>query len=207
MFNTVSKEQAIADKPGTIYIDQIFFHIDLAEPDNGFCEICNEKIESLDGHYKSRIHRLHKEFQSAFPILNTSQRTFLIENKVIIKGELMECTVCSSQAHSLEHIMPHLQCRKHKKNLIWSMVDVGNVAAHPLVVSSPPQTVSSFTVNNTDTTADSVLCRICLARDMTRVLLPCRHAGLCAECYSSLDPAVCPFCRRVIEEYFEVYPC
>ncbi|XP_059048024.1 cell growth regulator with RING finger domain protein 1-like [Achroia grisella] len=44
------------------------------------------------------------------------------------------------------------------------------------------------------------LCCVCAARPLSRALLPCRHACLCARCFPKLDK--CPICRSVITSYF-----
>lgn len=48
--------------------------------------------------------------------------------------------------------------------------------------------------------ADEALCCVCAAQPLSRALLPCRHACLCARCLPKLDK--CPICRSVITSYF-----
>jgi hypothetical protein len=44
-----------------------------------------------------------------------------------------------------------------------------------------------------------VLCKICWTREVTQILLPCRHACLCTTCLDHLDhPRNCPVCDTVI---------
>ncbi|KAI5642800.1 zinc finger, c3HC4 type (RING finger) domain-containing protein [Phthorimaea operculella] len=44
------------------------------------------------------------------------------------------------------------------------------------------------------------LCCVCTAAPLSRALLPCRHACLCAHCLPKLDK--CPICRSAISSYF-----
>ncbi|CAK1547460.1 unnamed protein product [Leptosia nina] len=44
------------------------------------------------------------------------------------------------------------------------------------------------------------LCCVCAAAPLSRALLPCRHACLCAGCLPKLDK--CPICRSMITSYF-----
>ncbi|CAH2241703.1 cell growth regulator with RING finger domain protein 1-like [Pararge aegeria] len=44
------------------------------------------------------------------------------------------------------------------------------------------------------------LCCVCASAPLSRALLPCRHACLCARCLPKLDK--CPICRSVITSYF-----
>ncbi|CAB3248748.1 unnamed protein product [Arctia plantaginis] len=44
------------------------------------------------------------------------------------------------------------------------------------------------------------LCCVCASQPLSRALLPCRHACLCASCLPKLDK--CPICRSVITSYF-----
>ncbi|XP_053613441.1 cell growth regulator with RING finger domain protein 1-like [Plodia interpunctella] len=48
--------------------------------------------------------------------------------------------------------------------------------------------------------APLALCCVCAARPLSRALLPCRHACLCAGCLYKLDK--CPICRSPITSYF-----
>ncbi|XP_047536726.1 cell growth regulator with RING finger domain protein 1-like isoform X1 [Vanessa atalanta] len=48
--------------------------------------------------------------------------------------------------------------------------------------------------------AREALCCVCAAAPLSRALLPCRHACLCARCLPKLDK--CPICRSVITSYF-----
>jgi hypothetical protein len=47
-------------------------------------------------------------------------------------------------------------------------------------------------------------CVVCLSEDVTVVLLPCRHACLCAQCCERID--VCPICRSRIGAYLSDVP-
>ncbi|XP_068619284.1 cell growth regulator with RING finger domain protein 1-like [Battus philenor] len=44
------------------------------------------------------------------------------------------------------------------------------------------------------------LCCVCASAPLSRALLPCRHACLCARCLPKLDK--CPICRSAISSYF-----
>ncbi|CAH2044641.1 unnamed protein product, partial [Iphiclides podalirius] len=46
------------------------------------------------------------------------------------------------------------------------------------------------------------LCCVCAAAPLSRALLPCRHACLCARCLPKLDK--CPMCRSAISSYFSI---
>ncbi|KAJ8714229.1 hypothetical protein PYW08_007849 [Mythimna loreyi] len=48
--------------------------------------------------------------------------------------------------------------------------------------------------------AADALCCVCASHPLSRALLPCRHACLCADCLPKLDK--CPICRSVITSYF-----
>ncbi|XP_060805096.1 cell growth regulator with RING finger domain protein 1 [Amyelois transitella] len=45
-------------------------------------------------------------------------------------------------------------------------------------------------------------CCVCAARPLSRALLPCRHACLCADCLYKLHK--CPICRSPITSYFSI---
>lgn len=44
-------------------------------------------------------------------------------------------------------------------------------------------------------------CSICMSDMRQLVFLPCRHMGMCFDCYRSLDRRVCPYCRTAIQDY------
>jgi hypothetical protein len=46
-------------------------------------------------------------------------------------------------------------------------------------------------------------CVVCLDKDRTRVLIPCRHFALCATCCDSLHPRICPICRLQVTDSIE----
>ena len=48
----------------------------------------------------------------------------------------------------------------------------------------------------------TTLCVICLDNDISRVLLPCRHACICGICYNLIDK--CPICRSYIRSFFYI---
>ncbi|KAJ4875068.1 Transmembrane Fragile-X-F-associated protein [Raphanus sativus] len=50
---------------------------------------------------------------------------------------------------------------------------------------------------------EKVLCRVCFEREISVVLLPCRHRVLCRNCSEKCKK--CPFCRVTIEERLPVY--
>lgn len=50
---------------------------------------------------------------------------------------------------------------------------------------------------------EKVLCRVCFERDITIVLLPCRHRILCSTCCEKCKK--CPICRVRVEERLPVY--
>lgn len=50
---------------------------------------------------------------------------------------------------------------------------------------------------------EKVLCRVCFEREISVVLLPCRHRILCSACCSKCKK--CPICRVVVEEPLSVY--
>ena len=50
-----------------------------------------------------------------------------------------------------------------------------------------------------DNNPNFFMCQICYNERVNRLLLPCRHAKMCAQCIEQLnDPRKCPFCREVI---------
>ncbi|CAK0863921.1 unnamed protein product [Prorocentrum cordatum] len=57
-------------------------------------------------------------------------------------------------------------------------------------------------------------CRVCFEKPVRVVLLPCRHGGLCEDCYKgtlfSRPPhrggRQCPFCRQTIQEAVQLCP-
>ncbi|KAG2319766.1 hypothetical protein Bca52824_012979 [Brassica carinata] len=50
---------------------------------------------------------------------------------------------------------------------------------------------------------EKVLCRVCFEREISLVLLPCRHRVLCRLCSDKCKK--CPVCRITIEELLPVY--
>ena len=50
--------------------------------------------------------------------------------------------------------------------------------------------------------SDSDQCVVCIARPATRVVLPCRHANLCGQCFVKLPNSKCPMCRTTIQSFF-----
>ncbi|CAH9082615.1 unnamed protein product [Cuscuta europaea] len=50
---------------------------------------------------------------------------------------------------------------------------------------------------------EKILCRVCFDREISVVLLPCRHRILCSTCCSKCKK--CPICRVVVEEPLSVY--
>ncbi|MCO5575452.1 hypothetical protein L7F22_029253 [Adiantum nelumboides] len=50
---------------------------------------------------------------------------------------------------------------------------------------------------------EKVLCRVCFERDISVVLLPCRHRVLCSSCSEKCKN--CPVCRKCIVERMPVY--
>ncbi|KAI4319191.1 hypothetical protein MLD38_032821 [Melastoma candidum] len=50
---------------------------------------------------------------------------------------------------------------------------------------------------------EKVLCRVCFEREISVVLLPCRHRVLCSNCCEKCKK--CPICRSLIEERLPVY--
>uniref|UniRef100_T1HKF0 RING-type domain-containing protein n=2 Tax=Rhodnius TaxID=13248 RepID=T1HKF0_RHOPR len=47
---------------------------------------------------------------------------------------------------------------------------------------------------------EELLCVVCQFFPLSRVLLPCRHACICALCFSRIN--TCPMCRAQISSYF-----
>ncbi|XP_019189801.1 PREDICTED: uncharacterized protein LOC109184201 [Ipomoea nil] len=50
---------------------------------------------------------------------------------------------------------------------------------------------------------EKVLCRVCFEREISVVLLPCRHRILCSACCEKCKK--CPICRVIVEEPLSVY--
>lgn len=48
----------------------------------------------------------------------------------------------------------------------------------------------------------TTLCVICLDNNISRALLPCRHACICGKCYAQIDR--CPICRSYISSFFYI---
>lgn len=49
------------------------------------------------------------------------------------------------------------------------------------------------------------VCVACLDHRVNRILQPCKHACLCAECYCGLQERVCPTCRKPIQYAERMY--
>ena len=53
------------------------------------------------------------------------------------------------------------------------------------------------------------MCSVCLEREKTVLLLPCRHLCLCSGCSAELEASPehgnCPMCRKYIEKHVEIY--
>jgi len=51
------------------------------------------------------------------------------------------------------------------------------------------------------TISDDSACAICLTERVTRVLLPCKHACICENCFNLIDK--CPICKGRVISYFK----
>jgi hypothetical protein len=45
-------------------------------------------------------------------------------------------------------------------------------------------------------------CAICLTERVTHLLLPCKHACICENCFNLIDK--CPICQRLVISYFKI---
>lgn len=73
----------------------------------------------------------------------------------------------------------------------------------PLYVSKEEVTHPTATADseeNSSVVQDDSVCVVCQTEVVTRALLPCRHACVCAGCFSRIDK--CPLCRGLITSYF-----
>ncbi|CAF2973307.1 unnamed protein product [Rotaria sp. Silwood2] len=46
------------------------------------------------------------------------------------------------------------------------------------------------------------VCAVCLTERVNHVLLPCKHACICQNCFSLIDK--CPICQRLVISYFQI---
>lgn len=45
-------------------------------------------------------------------------------------------------------------------------------------------------------------CKVCMSRKVELILLPCRHAVVCEDCFDKLDlPKMCPVCRTYVFQH------
>lgn len=52
------------------------------------------------------------------------------------------------------------------------------------------------------------LCAICYEKQISVMVLPCRHVSMCSQCSIKLESnAKCPICRKDVEESIEIYLC
>ena len=72
----------------------------------------------------------------------------------------------------------------------------------------PPLTEDDITSN---TLKDELKCKVCMMRQRQQILLPCKHMGLCTECFYSVctgvgnNSGLCPFCREPIQSNIEIF--
>jgi len=54
-----------------------------------------------------------------------------------------------------------------------------------------------------DYKSDSILCKICLEKEINTAFLPCRHSTVCEDCSILVD--TCPLCRKAISQTLLIY--
>jgi len=54
-----------------------------------------------------------------------------------------------------------------------------------------------------DYKSDSMLCKICLEKEINTAFLPCRHSTICEDCSILVD--ICPLCRKQITQTLLIY--
>ncbi|XP_032521204.1 cell growth regulator with RING finger domain protein 1-like isoform X2 [Danaus plexippus] len=86
-------------------------------------------------------------------------------------------------AQYLKQANGHLSCLKQ----LYVSGEVGDVGG-----DVSPESCGGF--------GREALCCVCASAPLSRALLPCRHACLCARCLPKLDK--CPICRSPISSYF-----
>ncbi|ESO11162.1 hypothetical protein HELRODRAFT_91669 [Helobdella robusta] len=77
-------------------------------------------------------------------------------------------------------------------------------SSQPVASSSTPTALAknNSAENRSKNTDQSFCCCVCLTNKIGRVLLPCRHACVCAPCCDRL--LYCPICRNVISRTFDL---
>lgn len=70
--------------------------------------------------------------------------------------------------------------------------------------AAEPNDVPQQYIFQVDEVPERKACWICFEVVGRCVLQPCKHSGLCVTCAQSLEPFICPLCRKVIEEVFVV---
>ncbi|EKX47355.1 hypothetical protein GUITHDRAFT_106802 [Guillardia theta CCMP2712] len=80
--------------------------------------------------------------------------------------------------------------------------EVSNVWQHDKEIADLEISLHSV-ASNTDDRTDAGMCQLCLERDRTVVVFPCKHACLCSECFESVmnKDRKCVVCRKDIESH------
>lgn len=85
--------------------------------------------------------------------------------------------------------------------------DTCRIATHVLATylkhTQPPLMATHLvSIYTTEETGDGeLLCAVCQELNVTRVILPCKHACVCRRCFDRLSGR-CPMCRTYIQSFF-----
>ena len=176
-----------------------------------FCTLCNSKSFSFDNmmpHIQSVRHMRKLSWTAAESV--SVRATFNAEQTV-------ESPVSGSDSNKLERIT--YACKELKK--VYYSIQNGHVASlstfeieeivercdtisrHVREIKNRCKTL----IKDRPKEKDQRNCVVCLDRERSRVLLPCRHYALCETCWSSLPKRDCPVCRSPVNDVVEPLNC
>ncbi|AJD20163.1 IAP_b [Tipula oleracea nudivirus] len=89
-----------------------------------------------------------------------------------------------------------------KNTFVYSTI---SLKSHKSTSTSDLSTLSDDEVHQN--AVEENYCKICYLRPKQIILLPCRHYGLCADCFKldTNNDGLCPFCRSEIHNTIDVY--
>lgn len=114
------------------------------------------------------------------------------------------------EATLLRHYLLPSKCRFQVSNplpptpMLTPQQQVVSVPQQPtLAPLEPPPLQQPVASSSTSSDENTGMCKVCLTRAISTVLLPCAHVGLCWPCGAKMK--VCPFCRQKVDKIVKAY--